>query len=346
MSIVRPRILAFAFSEASFELVDRWSASGELPTFKHLRDTGTWGQLTCAAPYITPSMWSTILTGTNAGRHGVYDFWQRGSDGRIREVDRRSIKQPCLWDMLAASGVRSGFFNVPLTYPPPRIPGFVISGQDAPGAHADIAEPRTLYAEIIEHFGRLPFKEIFPGGRRKQDYLELFDQDAGARSAVLEHVIRTRDEPVVLIYNSATAVAQHYFWSDISAASDNDYHDIVLRAFQGMDRLMARVIDAAQGEVQVFAFSECGVAPQRIPYKIHIHHDSAHRPRIATGLAFSARCIAALSPPAQPGARRAQAVRLLGRRTAPGIGGKPETAKYGLCGYLPALQPDAANART
>jgi len=261
VSVVRPRILAFAFSEASFELVDRWSASGELPTFKHLRDTGTWGQLRCAPPYVTPLMWSTILTGTNAGRHGVFDFWQRAADGRIREVDRRSIKQPCLWDMLAASGLRSGFFNVPLTYPPPRFPGFVISGQDAPGAHPDIAEPRTLYAEIIEHFGRLPFKEIFPGGRRKQDYLELFDQDAEARSAVLEHVIRTRDEPLILIYNSATAMAQHYFWSDMSAPSDNPYHDIVLRAFQGMDRLMARVIDAAQGEVQVFAFSECGAGP-------------------------------------------------------------------------------------
>jgi len=263
VSVVRPRILAFAFSEASFDLIDRWSASGELPTFKRLRDTGTWGQLKSAVPYVTPLLWSTILTGTNAGRHGVFDFWQRGTDGRLREVDRRSIKQPCLWDMLAASGLRSGFFNVPLTYPPPRIPGFVISGQDAPGAHPDVAEPRALYAEIIEHFGRLPFKEIFPGGRRKEDYLELFDQDAEARSAVLAHLVRTRDEAFTLIYNSATAMAQHYFWSDMSAGSDSPYRDIVLRAFQGMDRLMARVINAAQGEIQVFAFSETGAGPLR-----------------------------------------------------------------------------------
>jgi len=263
VSVVRPRILVFAFSEASFELIDRWSASGELPTFKRLRDTGTWGQLKSPAPYVTPLLWSTILTGTNAGRHGVFDFWQRGADGRLREVNRGSIKQPCLWDMLAASGLRSGFFNVPLTYPPPRIPGFVISGQDAPGAHSDVAEPRALYGEIIEQFGRLPFKEIFPGGRRKEDYLELFDRDAEARTAVLEHLVRTRAEPFTFIFNSATAMAQHYFWSDMSAAPDSPYRDIVLRAFQGMDRLMARVIDAAQGKVQVFAFSESGAGPLR-----------------------------------------------------------------------------------
>jgi predicted AlkP superfamily phosphohydrolase/phosphomutase len=263
VSIVRPRILAFAFSEASFELIDRWTAGGELPTFKRLQDSGTWGQLQSAIPYVTPLIWSTILTGTNAGRHGVFDFWQRGADGRLAEVDRRSIKQPCLWDMFAASGLRSGFFNVPLTYPPPPIPGFVISGQDAPGAYPDIAEPRALYGQIIKHFGRLPFKEIFPGGRRKDDYLELFDQDAEARGAVLEYLVRTRDEPFTLIYNSATAMAQHYFWSDMSAGSDSPYHDIVLRAFRSMDRLMARVIDAAQGEVQVFAFSETGAGPLR-----------------------------------------------------------------------------------
>lgn len=259
----RPRILAFAFSEASFELIERWSASGELPTFRSLRETGTWGQLQSAVPYVTPLLWSTLLTGTNAGRHGVFDFWQRGATGGFHEVDRRAIRQPCLWDMLADSGVAGGFFNVPLTWPPPRVPGFVIAGQDAPGAHPDVAEPRALYAQIVQRFGRLPFKEIFPGGRRKEDYLTLFDRDAEERGNVLEHLARTRREPFMMIYNSATAMAQHYFWSDMSAPATDPFHGIVLRAFQGMDRLMARVIAAAQGEVQVFAFSESGAGPLR-----------------------------------------------------------------------------------
>ena len=256
-------VLAFAFSEASFELVDRWSASGQLPTFQRLREQGTWGALQSGTPYITPLMWSTILTGTNPGRHGVFDFWQRGDDGEFREIDRRTIREPCLWDILAKAGRSVGLWNVPLTYPPPKVTGYAVSGQDAPGAHPSVAHPRSLYTDIVQQCGGLPFKEIFPGGRRKADYLSLFDADAARRSEVAEFLTRHHPVDFQLIYNSATAMAQHYFWGDMSAAESDPYRDVVLRAFQGMDMLLARTIAAAPPNARVFVFSECGAGPLR-----------------------------------------------------------------------------------
>lgn len=261
MSAHRSAVLALAFGEASFELVDRWSASGELPTFRRLREAGTWGTLRTDPPFITPLMWSTLLTGTNAGRHGVFDFWQRNADGRFREIDRRAIRTPCLWDLFEAAGRTCGFFNVPLTYPPPRVPGYVVSGQDAPGAHRDVANPPRLYDAIVERFGALPFKEIFPGGRDKSDYLTLFDEDAAQRAAVQEFLVREWPQDFTMIFNSATAMAQHYFWSDMDAGATNPYRDTVLTAFRSMDALLARTLDAAPRDARVFVFSECGAGP-------------------------------------------------------------------------------------
>ena len=114
-------------------------------------------------PTITPQLWGTIVTGRSPGHHGVFDFWQRGPDGRFREVHGADLKQDPIWSLLSGRGRPSAILNVPFTYPPTPIEGFMISGEDAPGPHASIAEPPRLFREVVDRFGRYRLKDIFPG---------------------------------------------------------------------------------------------------------------------------------------------------------------------------------------
>jgi hypothetical protein len=75
--------------------------------------------------------------------------------------------------MVNDAGLRCGLVNLPFTYPPEPLNGFVLSGTDAPGAHRSIAHPPEIYDELIERFGHYPLKDIYPGGRDKNDYLTL-----------------------------------------------------------------------------------------------------------------------------------------------------------------------------
>ena len=82
------KLFVIALAEATFDLIIPWMEEGELPIFKKIFDEGTTGKLKSSIPMITPQMWGSILTGKNSGRHGLFDFWQRGKDGKFKESKR------------------------------------------------------------------------------------------------------------------------------------------------------------------------------------------------------------------------------------------------------------------
>ncbi len=91
----------------------------------------------------------------------------------------------------ASAGSRAPILNLPFTYPPPKLKGFMISGEDAPGVHPSIAYPREILKEVTQRFGRYRLKDTFPGGRQKSDYLTLIDEDVRAQTDVFAHLLAT-----------------------------------------------------------------------------------------------------------------------------------------------------------
>ncbi len=259
-SLTKKRILVIALGEATLDLVIPWMEEGELPVFKKFFEEGIAGKLKSSTPMITPQMWGSIITGKNSGRHGLFDFWQRGNDGKFNEVNGSKIKAKPVWKILSENGLISGIVNIPFTYPPQKINGFMISGEDAPGAHRSIAYPNNLYDEIVERFGRYRLKDIFPGGRKKEDYLTLIEEDVRKQTDVLTYLISNKKWDFFLTFYSATAITQHYFWKDMQLQNDG-YKDVIKTAYKSLDAAIGRLIKAAGEETNVFVISECGAGP-------------------------------------------------------------------------------------
>lgn len=257
-----PRVLVISLAEATLDLILPWVEAGYLPTFQRLMDEGVYGRLQSKIPYIAPQLWGTIYTGTSASRHGALDFWQRGENGKFHEVNGSDLKQKPLWDMLGNSGYSSGIVNMPFTYPPRPINGYMISGEDAPGAHRSIASPPELYDEVTGRFGRYRLKDIFPGGRVKSDYLTLPAEDVTRQTAVLEHLLTNHPTNMFFAFYSATAICQHYFWSDMESDDEsNPYQTVIETAYRTLDASIGRLITAVGPDTQVYVISECGAGP-------------------------------------------------------------------------------------
>jgi predicted AlkP superfamily phosphohydrolase/phosphomutase len=258
----QPRVLVISLAEATMDLIIPWAEAGLLPTFKRLMTEGTSGPLRSQIPLITPQMWGTIVTGKSPGYHGLFDFWQRGSDGRFREINGSDLKEKPIWQILSDNGIRSAIVNIPFTFPPQRINGFMIAGEDAPGAHRSIANPSSLYDEIVKKFGKYRLKDIFVGGRQKTDYLTLIEEDVTKHTDVLEYLVSEKEWDFFLTFYSATAIAQHYFWSDMeSQDKSNPFRNVIETAYRCLDTAMDRLVKAAGPETIVFVISECGAGP-------------------------------------------------------------------------------------
>lgn len=64
-------------------ILNRFIASGELPTFKRLIDQGHYGNLQTTLPPQSPVAWASFITGSNPGKHGIYDFIHRDAENFV-----------------------------------------------------------------------------------------------------------------------------------------------------------------------------------------------------------------------------------------------------------------------
>ncbi|MGB8320817.1 MAG: alkaline phosphatase family protein [Ignavibacteriaceae bacterium] len=260
MTSNRKKLLVITLGEATFDLIIPLIENGELPAFKKFFEEGTTGVLGSSVPMVTPQMWGNVFTGKNPGEHGLFDFWQRGKDGKFIEINGSNIKTKAVWDILSENGLNSGIVNIPFTFPPRKIKGFMISGEDAPGAHRSIAYPSSIYDEIVEKFGRYRLKDIFPGGRKKEDYLTLVEEDVNRQTEVVSYLIENKNWDFFMSFFSATAITQHYFWKDMQM-QNNVYKDIIKTAYKSLDASIERLIRAAGPDTNIIIFSECGAGP-------------------------------------------------------------------------------------
>ena len=74
-----------------------------------------------------------MMTGCTPPRHGVFDHrYYDAAAGRMKVNHSGRIRVPTLWQQLADAGRSMVCLNLPGLYPPPKLPGIVVSGMDSP----------------------------------------------------------------------------------------------------------------------------------------------------------------------------------------------------------------------
>jgi len=59
------------------QLLHRFMREGRMPNFSQLETQGDFRPLTTSIPPQSPVAWSNLITGMNAGGHGIFDFIHR-----------------------------------------------------------------------------------------------------------------------------------------------------------------------------------------------------------------------------------------------------------------------------
>lgn len=110
----------------------------DLPTLRRILNKGSGGTLRSTVPPITGPAWTTMMTGKEPGKHGVFDMASPAHDYEIEPL-RANKDQPMLFDHVDDSL----FVNVPGTYPRrPSSEATLVHSFDCPSV--DEAIPPTL----------------------------------------------------------------------------------------------------------------------------------------------------------------------------------------------------------
>ncbi len=151
------RAVILGFDGMDPELADRFMKEGRLPNLSKLRDKGTFSKLRTTFPAISPVAWSTFMTGVNPGKHNIYDFLACDRNSYLPYLSSAEIKGPKrhikigkysipfgkteikamrkgtpFWHWLGDAGIFSSVIRVPVTFPPEKFQGVLLSGMCVP----------------------------------------------------------------------------------------------------------------------------------------------------------------------------------------------------------------------
>jgi len=147
------KIAVIGWDAATFEVVLPLLKAGVLPNLQRLMESGAWGNMLSTLHPISPTAWASFSTGMNPGKHAIFDFVGLTQSMNFKIMNGSDIKSPSLWAQLSSAGKTVGVVNVPMTYPPEPVNGFVISGMDAPQQGRAFTYPPELAHELLTNVG-------------------------------------------------------------------------------------------------------------------------------------------------------------------------------------------------
>jgi predicted AlkP superfamily phosphohydrolase/phosphomutase len=149
------KTLLVGLDAACWDYLEPLLDSGKMPTLQSLIDRGVSGTMRSTMPPWTPAAWASIVTGKNPGKHGIFDMtWKRPDSYEFFTTSAHLRSGTPFWKRLNDQGVRVGLVNVPFTYPPDAIEGFVVSGFGTPSSAEKVTYPLDLEQWIERQFGK------------------------------------------------------------------------------------------------------------------------------------------------------------------------------------------------
>src|SRR5262245_57270032 len=144
------KILVIGLDAATFDLIEPWAKADHLPTLARLMVEGASARLISTPNMHSASAWTSVMTGLNPGRHGLFVFSDRDFEtGKQVFFNGGDRVGQLISAHLARHGLTSGFLNVPMTYPAECEPGASTLGGWAVPPFNDASSGLRGFAENV-----------------------------------------------------------------------------------------------------------------------------------------------------------------------------------------------------
>jgi predicted AlkP superfamily phosphohydrolase/phosphomutase len=281
----RRKVIILGLDGATWDVLLPRVERDEMPNLAALLQRGAWGGLQSTTPPFSAQAWVSLSTGKNQGRHGVVDFWERSPGAPLSEhrtfVSSSLVRGETVWQTAGRQGRRVGVVNVPVTYPPAPVVGYLVSGFLTPPGKRDYVYPAALADEIealVPGYKPDPFD---PLGATQQQLVELAGwmekHEKVARQLMERH-------PVDLFFSVVQAIdhLQHLFWNDIAGRSnDLSRSALIDRCYALADDILGHRLGRLDGETALFLVSDHGFGPARTWF--HVNRFLLERGLLALG---------------------------------------------------------------
>jgi predicted AlkP superfamily phosphohydrolase/phosphomutase len=227
-------------------LARRFIEDGTMPRLAEIARRGSLLQMDTSIPDISSVAWTSFMTGTNPGRHGIYGFLDlQPSSYKIYFPSSRHIKSETLWDIAGRAGRRSIVINVPSTYPARELNGILVAGFVA----VDLNKA-TYPSELVPKLKSMDYR-IDVDARKVQESHDALMEDVlvtlERRVAVLLDLFDNQEWDLFVGVITETDRLQHFFMDAIEDPA-HKYHSAFREFYKRVDNFLGQIAERLHDE--------------------------------------------------------------------------------------------------
>jgi predicted AlkP superfamily phosphohydrolase/phosphomutase len=222
---------------------------------------GKTARMSVSIPEISAVSWSSFMTGTQAGEHGIFGFVDLAPGTyQYRFPDFRDLKAAPFFDELGLKKKRSVIINLPATYPARPLPGVLISGFVALDLEKAVYPAR--YLPMLRQAGYQVDVDAGKGKDRKPEFLADLHCALKIRKQVADMLWEKEEWDLFMFTVTGTDRLQHFLY-DAYADAGHEFHGEFRNFFHEVDQVAADLLEraAASEDMEIIALSDHGFGP-------------------------------------------------------------------------------------
>lgn len=283
-----PAILLIGWDGATWHVMDRLLAAGKMPNTERLIARGTRADLKTPAHTVSPAVWTTIYTGKESRRHGIYGFdyyvipgighplappWRGLGITRLIGlalrrhwidvviVNRTLRRATPIWSMMNRAGRSAGVVGPLVSWPAEAVEPFLIS--NLAGDVARKVRKGKLSAEAFDA------EDLYYPPRLDRSVRDEILATERWGSAIGPGLFAKYRPDLFVIYSGEPDGTQHKFWKWMepryySGVADEDvarYGGAIEREYVHADSVLGRFLESAGDSTTILILSDHGFAP-------------------------------------------------------------------------------------
>ena len=262
--MMNKKVLVIGLDCVSPELVFK-KYKKDMPNFHRLMKNGIFGKLRSSTPPSSTNAWLSMATSKSSESFGIYDYVYRKNRSYtdIGVINSTLVKDDYIWDILSKNGKRAIVVNMPMTYPPKKINGFMVSGILTPSEKSHYTYPDDLKQEINNKLDTYQIRIPDVRKIKKEELVEKLFNLTEMRFKLIKYMLVQKEWDFFMGVIYSTDALMHNFWRYIDRKhrkyeNNEKMTERIREYFRYVDSEIGKIVSEVGKETTIILMSDHG----------------------------------------------------------------------------------------
>lgn len=262
------RVVVLGFDGTPFSFMQRMTGEGRLPHLAKLMREGTLVRMNSVHPCVSCVAWSSVMTGKNPGKHGIFGFAdRRPGTYDVYIPNAKELRSRILPEILSDHGKRVVNIGVPVTFPPREVNGYLVSCFLTPSIEKG-THPRE-FGQFLKDMGYIIDVDAQKARADLDGFFPELMKTLEKRAQAAHYLFEKEKWDFFLVHFMETDRLHHFVWEYMETGHEK-YAPLFHRFYQRLDEITASFVERLDDDVVLLILSDHGFCT--VKKEVYLNH--------------------------------------------------------------------------